>query len=389
MQLYRDLLKSLEAGQASAVALIVESRSNRVRAGQKVVLFPSNRVVSSVEDPDVESAAVSLARRALSHKGYVSEWVLPPAPEGSGPQPGGWRIFAEAILPPPAVAIFGGGHIAVPLARLARLLDYQVTVFDDRPSFANPARFPGAAVVCADFETGLDRVEISPSTYVVLVTRGHRQDELCLRKVVGSSAAYIGMIGSRRRVRGVLARMSEDGYPEEQVGRVHAPIGLDIGAQTPGEIALAIMAEITLVRHGGSGRPLSLVEPTPSSGSRPAELGSKNQGGSSSAESGLNLEMTRRLAETVEAGGSAALATIIETRGPTPRKPGAQMIILADGQAFGTIGGGCGESEVRREALEVLRTGESRLYTVDLTADFAADEGMVCGGTMEVFIERL
>jgi xanthine dehydrogenase accessory factor len=134
---------------------------------------------------------------------------------------------------------------------------FHVTVLDDREDYANAERFPMADhVICGDFATELDHMDIDGTTYIVLVTRGHKQDELGLRHVVGSRAGYVGMIGSRRRVAAVLQHLREEGVPEEQLARVHAPIGLDIGAETPEEIAVSIIAEIIAVRRGGSGGPM-------------------------------------------------------------------------------------------------------------------------------------
>ena len=133
-----------------------------------------------------------------------------------------------------------------------------VAVLDDREDYANPQRFPFAdTVICGDFAEELARFPITSNTYIVLVSRGHIVDELSLKHVVERGAAYVGMIGSKRRTRTVLEHLREEGVAADALARVFTPIGLDIGAETPEEIALSLLAEMVLVRRGGSGRPLS------------------------------------------------------------------------------------------------------------------------------------
>jgi xanthine dehydrogenase accessory factor len=172
--------------------------------------------------------------------------------------PGTVSVFFEPALPKPTLVIVGAGHVAVPVAEVGRLLDFEVVVIDDRPSFANRERFPTAdRIVVDDFEAALDALPITPSTYVVLVTRGHTHDVHALRRIVERPAGYIGMIGSRRRVFAVFKLLHEEGVPIETLLRVHAPIGLDIETETPGEIAVSIGAELLQARRGGRAPSLS------------------------------------------------------------------------------------------------------------------------------------
>ena len=174
-------------------------------------------------------------------------------PEGS------IQAFLEVHLPPPHLVIAGAGHIGQALAQMGAINGFRVTVVDDRPGFANRARFPTADnIIVAPMAQALRDMAMDENTYVVLVTRGHQLDFECLQAMLGRPVAYLGMIGSRRRVRAVFQLLEEEkGVPREQLAHIHAPIGLDIGAQTPEEIATAIMAEIILVRRGGTGKPLS------------------------------------------------------------------------------------------------------------------------------------
>ncbi len=172
---------------------------------------------------------------------------------------GNLQVFFEVHLPPPHLIIAGAGHIGMALAELGKINGFRVTVVDDRPAFANRERFPTAdEVVVAPMAQVLREMPVDENTYVVLVTRGHQLDFECLQAMIGRRVGYLGMIGSRRRVRAVFQLLAEEkGVPREHLAHVHAPIGLDIGAETPAEIATAIMAEIILVRRGGTGRPLS------------------------------------------------------------------------------------------------------------------------------------
>ena len=146
----------------------------------------------------------------------------------------------------------------MPLARMGAMLGFRVVVLDDRPAFANEERFPDAEqVIAAPFGETLAQYPFDSQTYVVLMTRGHAHDLECLVQVVDKPVAYLGMIGSRRRVRGVLDAVRGQGLAEELLARVNAPIGLDIGALTPEEIALSVMAEVVKARRGGTGRSLS------------------------------------------------------------------------------------------------------------------------------------
>lgn len=172
-------------------------------------------------------------------------------------------LFVEFLESPPHLIIAGAGHCAIPLARLGRMLGFRLTILDDRPECATQERFPDAdALRVGDLAEELRSIPLDHATYLVLVTRGHKLDEVLLREALGQPLAYIGMIGSKRRTRAVFEGMRHDGYDPQHLNSVHAPIGLDLGAQTPEEIAVAIMAEIILVRKSRtgtepSGRPLS------------------------------------------------------------------------------------------------------------------------------------
>jgi xanthine dehydrogenase accessory factor len=170
------------------------------------------------------------------------------------------RVFFDLALPRPTLVVVGAGHVAVPIAQVGRLLDFEVVVIDDRPAFANAERFPDAdRIIVDDFVSALEEIEITPATYVVLVTRGHTHDVHALRKIIHQPAAYLGMIGSRRRVYAVFKLLRNEGVSIDDLMRVHAPIGLDIKTETPGEIAVSIGAELLKARRGGDAASISDV----------------------------------------------------------------------------------------------------------------------------------
>lgn len=167
------------------------------------------------------------------------------------------RLLFEISRPPLELIICGGGHVGQAVAKAGALLDFKITVIDDRPEFSSREKFPdpGVRLITGDFTEALRELKITQTSHVVIVTRGHRHDEICLREVIEKPARYIGMIGSRRRATTIREHMRREGVGAENLRRVHSPIGLDIGAITPEEIALAILAEIVLARRGGSGAP--------------------------------------------------------------------------------------------------------------------------------------
>ncbi|MGH7557626.1 MAG: XdhC family protein [Gemmatimonadota bacterium] len=188
--------------------------------------------------------------------------ILADAPPGAACRslPGeALEIYVERVAPPPELIVVGAGHIAQPLSRIGKLLGFRVVVIDDRPDFARRERFPEAdRVIVADFADPFAEVAVGPRSHVVLVTRGHRYDYDCARALAraGAEPAYVGMIGSRRRVRAAFEQLAAEGFDREWLARIHAPIGLDIGAETPAEIAVAIGAEMILAERGGTGEPL-------------------------------------------------------------------------------------------------------------------------------------
>lgn len=171
---------------------------------------------------------------------------------------GTYHLFWDRLSRRQSALVLGAGHISQPLTTLLAMMGYTVTVVDDRPDFANTLRFPQAkAVICREFGRVLAELDLAGFGTIIVVTRGHRSDVECLRAVITQPAAYVGMIGSQGRVRGVINSLLAEGFDRNAVERLRAPIGLDIGAQTPEEIALSIVAEIVAVERNANCRPLS------------------------------------------------------------------------------------------------------------------------------------
>ena len=238
---------------------------------------------------------------------------------------------------------------------------------DDRPSFANHPRFPEAKqIVCDLFPAAIEKIGIRESDYVAVITRGHRYDADCLRELLrGIMPRYLGMIGSKRRTVGLLNMLEEEGFSRADLDRIHTPIGLDIGALTVKEIAISIVAELIACRR--------------------AETRRRSHSSILTSED-IDLPLLRYVAdESID----KVLMMVCDTSGSTPVKSGAFMAIDSSTQYRGTIGGGCSESAVLRQAYYLIGTGESRCVTIDMSNDVAEKEGMVCGGEMTVLLADL
>ena len=271
------------------------------------------------------------------------------------------RIYRERIGRTPKMIICGAGHVSMPIIRMGKMLGFTVTVIEDRPKFADHARAAGAdQVLCEPFADGLSQIRGDSDSWFIIVTRGHRYDTECLEAILQKPYAYVGMMGSRRRVAIVKDQLEVKGVCREALDGVHTPIGLKIGAETPEEIAVSVMAEIIQVKNAGS------------------------------AKGGYSPELLDAVLDPDDSR-EKVLATIISRKGSAPRSVGTKMLIRADGATVDTIGGGCIESEVIQKALLMMRAENEgfRLCTVDMTADAAEDEGMVCGGVVEVMLEKV
>ena len=285
------------------------------------------------------------------------------AQDGSMTEIAGERVYAELLVNEKKLVICGAGHVSMPVIQIAKMMGFRVTAIDDRMQFVQNALDHGADEgICSGFEEALADIPGDPDTFFIIVTRGHLSDSECLLSIVKKPYAYIGMIGSRRKVGMVKQLLADNGIPQDVIDSVHTPIGLDIGAETPEEIAVAIMAEIIEVKNR-----------TRKSDGIPADI--------------IKALMS-------DERGPAVLATIVSKKGSSPRSAGSRMLISEDGGIIGTIGGGQAEARVIERASEMLAANKNEpqrpvMVYVDMTGQQVLDEGMICGGAIEVLLETV
>ena len=335
--IYQEVLDRLEKSEAVSIETVLQGDQGMMEGGL-------SRRLGGVQ-PVADAKGRSFARVTMAHED-------------------GTITVREPVLPQERLIVLGGGHIAMPVCDFGAKCGFSVCVVDDRPDFANRARFPDAAeIICDSFENGIRRLDVTPFDYVVVITRGHRHDADCLRVLLpGTMPAYLGMIGSRRRTKGLLEMLEEEGFDPERLKKICTPIGLNIGAITPSEIAVSILSEVIAYRrlpeHGDPDRYCN--------------------------DSDLELSTLQYLAENHD---PKAIVTVIETKGSTPRGTGAKMAVSPLGKVTGSIGGGCSEAAVIQDAVRIIGTGRYKIMDIDLTGEVAESDGMVCGGTMQVLVE--
>ena len=247
--------RALARGEAVALVTIVDSKgSTPQRVGAKMLVLADGHTVGTIGGGCYENDAFGKAREALETRQprLVHYDLSDDFAEESGLICGGQMdVYIDPIEPAPRLYIIGAGHVGYHVARLAPEVGFKVHVLDDREKFANRERFPEADEVTVDsIPEWLDRAEMPANGYAVILTRGHTHDMSALRSLVKRDLRYVGLIGSRAKVARIYDALVAEGVPPERLRHVHAPIGLDIGAVTPQEIALSIMAELIGVRHG-------------------------------------------------------------------------------------------------------------------------------------------
>lgn len=279
-------------------------------------------------------------------------------------------VLAEVFKREHRLIVFGAGHVGYHLCHFASKVGFNTIVVDDRPYFANKEKFgDNIQVICNTFENAFEILDIHEEDYVVIVTRGHKHDKFCLEKILSlDELNYIGMIGSKRRVKIMKEELIEEGYSKEKIENIYSPIGLNIGAVTPEEIAISILAEIISVKRIG-------------------KLAVKNEPIKVSNSCELNKDVLEALAKSQNE--KMSLVTVISTKGSTPRKAGSKMIVYDSGKIIGTIGGGCAEAKIIKDAALMAGSKNLKIETIDMTGEIAEEEGMVCGGKMTVLIEAI
>jgi len=243
-----DVLAASSGGKPVALATLLRKNGKEIEATGKLLVETDGSAHGTVGAHDDAARAVALD--AL-REGTPRTVRLDDAHE----------LLIEPVLAKPRLVIAGGGHVALAFAKMATQLEYEVTVIDDRSEFANRERFPGVSqVVNMDMVKALETMPIGWNSFVIIATRGHKLDSQCLRAAVKTDARYIGLLGSKRKTILIAQMLRGEGIPEERIRAVHAPVGLDLGGRTPAEIALSVLAELSLERYGGSGRPLRISD---------------------------------------------------------------------------------------------------------------------------------
>jgi xanthine dehydrogenase accessory factor len=263
-EVFTALADALERGEDVALVTIVASTgSTPQRVGAKMLVYADGRTVGTIGGGCYENDAFWKAREAIAGRrpSTVRYELNDDMAQETGLVCGGqMEVFIEPVEASPEVFVFGAGHVGAFLARLAHEVGFRVHVIDDREKFADTARFaPGTDVVVADIPEWLRGHTLPRTAYAVIVTRGHRHDLDALRALATAPLRYVGLIGSRAKVRRIFDALRGEGLPDESLARVHAPIGLDIGAITPQEIAVSILAELIAVRHGRISGPAETV----------------------------------------------------------------------------------------------------------------------------------
>jgi len=251
---FRAVVRAIDAGERAALVTIVStSGSTPQRVGAKMLVYEDGRTAGTIGGGCYENDACGHAREAIRlHRPQLVRYNLNDdlAAESGLICGGQMEVYIEPVLPTPDLYLLGAGHVSAEVARIALLTGFRVHVVDDRDKFANAERFPGADIVVDDIAGWLKATPLPHGAYVVVVTRGHRHDYDAMRELVGRQTRYLGLIGSRAKVLRVFEALEAEGADPARLAVVHAPIGLDIGAVTPAEIAVSIVAELIAVRSG-------------------------------------------------------------------------------------------------------------------------------------------
>lgn len=300
------------------------------RALQQLLLAGQSPRLEFSLEPD------ALGRERLSWRGG-SLGELPPG-----------RSFGQTLSAPVRLVICGGGHVSRALAPAARAVGFGVTVLENRREVLSEGNFPpDTDLRWGAFDQLLREGQFGTNTFYAIMTRGHREDWTCLREILSLPHGYVGMMGSRKKVAATRQKLAQEGFSQRQIDSVHSPIGLAIGAETPAEIAVSVVAELIQCR-----KDLGLQAP-------------------------LEADFIQGLDQF-----PYALVTLVDCQGSTPRGTGARMLVFEDGSIRGTIGGGSSEAQAIRQALEVLDTGTPGLFTYRM--DGSADS--ICGGVVQYLI---
>ena len=247
-------LRAEESGAPAALVTVIATEgSTPQKAGAKMLVYPDGRIVGTIGGGCVEAEMTWRARQSIeARKPQVASYDLTPDQAGEDGLVCGGRmqVFIEPIEGTPTLCLFGAGHVAQPLARMAKASGFRVQVADDRIKFANRERFPDVDLLVVDeFAAAAGQMTLGPNTYAVVVTRGHKGDGEALRAVVGKGLRFVGLLGSRPKLVHLASALEESGVPPEELAEIHCPLGIEIGAVSPEEIAVSVLAQMIAVRH--------------------------------------------------------------------------------------------------------------------------------------------
>lgn len=257
MSIFKLVQEIIDKGEGGVLCTVVKTTGSVPRhAGSKMIVFPDGRTTGSVGGGEVENRVLEEAANVLSSGRplLLSYSLVDPEKGDPGVCGGEVEVYLEPLLPKPSMVIVGAGHVGKSLAHIAHWLGFVVSVTDDRAELCTPERFPEAdhLHVC-ESESIASEIQIHANTFIVLTTRGTDVDVMALPGLVKSPARFIGVIGSKRRWMATRRKLMENGMTEDDLRKINSPIGLEIQAETPEEIAVSIMAEIIRFQHGGSG----------------------------------------------------------------------------------------------------------------------------------------
>ncbi|RJO60493.1 MAG: xanthine dehydrogenase [Dehalococcoidia bacterium] len=250
--IYAELVRLSAAGEEAALATVISASGSTPREeGAKMLVRANGSIMGTVGGGAVEKAVIKEALEVMRKgKAKKLEYRLNAGGELGMICGGDTEVFIEPITAAPSLFVFGGGHIAVPLVKMAAIAGFKITVIDERPDFASVERFPDAAgVLVLDIPSAYARLNVDKCSYIVIVTHGHKGDEAALEGALKTPARYIGMIGSKEKNKAVFSHLLARGFTQDNLTRAHAPIGIRIRAQTPEEIAVSILAEMIAVKR--------------------------------------------------------------------------------------------------------------------------------------------
>lgn len=255
LEIYQELSHITSKGGQAVLATVISSRGSAPRkAGAKMLIKRDGTFIGTVGGGGVEQQVQEKAIEVMnSGEPQIVHFDLSGSGERAAMICGGQMdVFLETIAPPETLYLFGAGHISQNTAAMGKTLGFRVVVIDPRPEYNNVERFPDAdSLVVEEYDGAFPKLDVDEGSYIVIYTTGHVLDEKCLQFAVGTKAKYIGMIGSKKKVKEVKERLLPKGVPQQRLDRVYAPIGIEIGADTPEEIAVSILAEIIKVRRIG------------------------------------------------------------------------------------------------------------------------------------------